>query len=158
MTYEIYRYIFIGAAVLSGIMLLVSVLLFVILKIPQVVGDLSGATARKAIQSIREQTESAADGDGGQPLRHKNLTDKISPSGHLLHHNSGALATGMMTAKISTQELAGGEETTVLSADETVLLSPDVNNGFSKKENDVAVMFVIAKEITYLHSEEWADI
>lgn len=150
MTYEIYRYIFIGAAILSGIMFLVAVLLFVVLKIPQVVGDLSGATARKAIQNIREQAESAEDGKADP-------TDKISPSGHILRHNSGAIATGMVTEKISTQEFGGGEETTVLSGEETTVLSL-MEETTVLQQNVIATEFEVACEITYLHSEEWADI
>ena len=47
MTYELYRYIFIGGAVLAGIMLVASVLIFFLLKIPHVLGDLTGRNARK---------------------------------------------------------------------------------------------------------------
>ena len=58
MTYEIYRYIFLGGAILAGIMFAVSVLVFFLLKIPTVIGDLTGANARKAIENIRNQNES----------------------------------------------------------------------------------------------------
>ena len=47
MTYEMYRYIFVIAAVLCGVMFGVSVLLFFLLKIPAVIGNLSGSTARR---------------------------------------------------------------------------------------------------------------
>ena len=61
MTYEIYRYIFLGGAILAGIMFAVSVLVFFLLKIPTVIGDLTGANARKAIENIRNQNESTGD-------------------------------------------------------------------------------------------------
>ena len=51
MTYDIYRYIFIGGAVLAGLMLVLSIVLFIVLKIPSVIGDLSGSTAKKAIEA-----------------------------------------------------------------------------------------------------------
>ena len=57
MTYEIYRYIFLGGAILTGIMFVVSVLVFFFLNIPNVIGDLTGANARKAIEHIRNQKE-----------------------------------------------------------------------------------------------------
>ena len=57
MTYEIYRYIFYGGLILSGLMLAVTVVLFFVLRIPNVIGDLTGANARKAIESIRNQNE-----------------------------------------------------------------------------------------------------
>lgn len=147
MTYEIYRYIFIGGAILAGTMLLTSVLLFVFLHIPTVIGDLTGANARKAIENIRNQNEST--GDKTYKSSHVNqergkLTDKISQSGQLMHNTSSSLGGGMATVKISTQvlETHGSEETTVLSmqgsnettvlshhgSDETTVLSPQVSN------------------------------
>ena len=59
MSYEVLRNIFIGAAALSGLMLIVSVLLFIILKIPSVIGDLTGITAKKAIENIRNRIRKA---------------------------------------------------------------------------------------------------
>ena len=49
MTYEIYHWIFIGGAILAGLMLALTVLLFFRYRIPRVIGDLTGSTARKAI-------------------------------------------------------------------------------------------------------------
>ena len=56
MTYEIYRYIFLGALIASGVCLAITVMLFFTMKIPKVISDLSGRTARKAIENIRLQT------------------------------------------------------------------------------------------------------
>lgn len=119
--YDIYRYIFIGAAILSGIMLVVSILVFILLKIPKVISDLSGATARKAIKNIREQN--AASGDKGYKVSAFNqargkLTDKISPSGNVIKQQQSQMA-GVYTTKIETQELHTDEpanQTTVLGA------------------------------------------
>ena len=63
MTYEMYRMIFQIAGGLSIGLLVVSVILFFVLKIPRVIGDLSGRTARKAIEDIRKQkvTKAVAD-------------------------------------------------------------------------------------------------
>ena len=61
MTYEIYNYIFIGAAIASGILLVVSIVLFFLLDIPKVIGDLTGRNARKGIESIRKQNEATGD-------------------------------------------------------------------------------------------------
>lgn len=57
MTYEMYHSVFIGAAICCGIMLAVTIVLFFWLKIPKLIGNLSGITARKAIESIRKQNE-----------------------------------------------------------------------------------------------------
>ena len=52
MTYEMYQTIFWHAGVLTIIFAVGDVLLFVILKIPKVIGQLSGRTARKGIADI----------------------------------------------------------------------------------------------------------
>ena len=133
MTYEIYRYIFIGGAIAAGVFLITTVILLFALHIPHVIGDLSGANARKAIQNIRLQNEqtgvkvyksSAVNQERGQ------LTDKISQSGRLMTRGNTS-GFGMRTEKISTQllsqqaaettllghtEMLGGNETTVLDA------------------------------------------
>lgn len=146
MTYEIYRYVFIGAAVLCGIMAVVTILLFFFMKIPRVIGDLSGRTARKAIEEIRQQNESTGDKTyKSSPVNRERgkLTDRISPTGSLYPVETDSLAGAMATEKIGTQQLdytdlldsVGGEETTVLS---------------EVTENN----FVIEYEITFIHTEE----
>lgn len=141
MTYDVYMNIYNVGVVLTIIMFVVSLILFFVLKIPAVIGDLSGATARKAIENIRNQNEetgekayksSAVNQERGK------LTDKISPSGSLHSKPSDKLGFGMKTEKISTQRLdnedagettvlGGGNETTVLSSgNETTVLSSDV--------------------------------
>lgn len=150
MTYEVYRFIFYGGAILAAIMLVVVIILFFVLKIPAVIGDLSGATARKAIENIRNQNETTGDRaykSSAVNVERGKLTDKISPSGSLLKSPSDKLGLGMRTEKISTQRLSiedgagettlldmGGNETTVLTpemagANETTLLTPDMMGG-----------------------------
>lgn len=167
MTYEIYRYIFLGGAILAGIMFAVSVLVFFLLKIPTVIGDLTGANARKAIENIRSHNESTGDKTyrTSQVNRERGkLTDKISPSGRLIKDPSHSLHGAMGTEKISTQELHPEDvtnETTVLTgeltgANETTVLS----NGSHANETTVlnaqtfSNAFVIEYEITYIHTDE----
>lgn len=161
MTYDIYRYIFIGGAVLAGVMLVVSVLLFFLLKIPHVFGDLTGRNARKAIENIRNQNESSGDKlyKTSKVNRERGkLTDKISPSGSLMRDPSGILGGGAMaTEKISTQELPPeANETTVLDAanETTVLNSEFGETTLLDAQSDVAPVFQIEYEITYIHTDE----
>ena len=105
MSYEVYRYIFIGAAILCGAMLITSILLFILLKIPKVIGDLTGRTARKAIENIRNQNESSGDKTYRSSLVNQargKLTDKISPSGRLMRNPTDHLGGAMATEKIGT--------------------------------------------------------
>ena len=176
MTYEICRYIFLGGAVLAGIMLFVSVLVFFLLKIPTVIGDLTGANARKAIENIRSLNEST--GDKTYRTSHVNrergkLTDKISPSGRLIKDPSHSIHGAMSTEKISTQQLhpvdtpsettvlVEGNETTVLTseltgANETTVLGNEnhVNETTVLNEQTFHDAFVIEYEITYIHTDE----
>lgn len=161
MSYEIYRYIFYGGAILAAVMLVVTVILFFVYKIPTVIGDLTGANARKAIENIRNQNESSGDKlyKTSQVNRERGkLTDKISPSGSLMRDPSGVLGGGAMaTEKISTQELPPeANETTVLDAanETTVLNSEFGETTLLDAQSDVAPVFQIEYEITYIHTDE----
>lgn len=174
MTYDVYRYIFIGAAILCGIMFVVSVLLFILLKIPKVISDLTGATARKAIKNIREQNE--ASGDKAYKVSAFNeargkLTDKISPSGNVVQQYQAQMR-GIDTTKIETQELQVDEaanQTSVLDqyneapllADDgigetSVLAAPEQTYGETSVLSPVVadVTFCVEFEITYTHTNE----
>lgn len=177
MTYEIYRYIFIGGAILAGVMLGVTVLMFFVLKIPKVIGDLTGSNARKAIANIRSQNEGS--GDKAYQTSRANrergkLTDKISPSGRVINAPSYFSPGAMATAKISTQQLTPSDtaetETTLLTqpaaADETMVLSQTAADETTvlaqTAANETTVLnaapyqttFVIEYEITYIHTDE----
>lgn len=149
MSYDTYNTIFIVAAILCGLMFVVSIILFFALKIPKVIGDLSGSTARKAIEDIRQQNadsgnktyrSSAVNRERGK------LTDKISQSGNLILNNSASIGGAMETEKIGTQRL---EENT---AGETMLL--DDGPGETEVLSETYVTFVVEHEITYIHTEE----
>lgn len=177
MTYEIYRYIFFGGAALAVLMLLISVLLFFVYKIPHVVGDLTGANARKAIENIRNQNEISGDKlyKTSKVNRERGkLTDKISPSGRLIRNPTDLLGGGAMaTEKIGTQNLqpiadettvldAGANETTVLDAggNETTVLGVGANETTvlsaveAPAQPESMVTFEIEYDITYIHTDE----
>lgn len=170
MSYEIYHYIFIGAAILCGAMFITSVLLFVLLKIPKVIGDLTGRTAKKAIENIRNQNESSGDKTYKSSLVNKErgkITDKISPSGRLVKEPTDLIGGAMATEKISTQQLvsdetvvldSGNETTVLLSGNETTVLSGEINNTGNETtvltQTDTSTEFRIEYEITFIHTNE----
>ena len=181
MTYEIYRYIFIGGAILSAIMFVVSVLVFIFLKIPTVIGDLTGANARKAIENIRNQNENTGNKTYKTSMVNQErgkITDKISPSGNLIKNPSHGLHGAMATEKIGPQHHAAmqaANETTLLNtglgvASETTVLTSELtaaanettvlSGGGHANETTVlsapsaANVFVIEYEITYIHTNE----
>lgn len=165
MTYDIYRYIFIGGAILAGLMLMLSALLFFVLKIPQVFGDLTGRTARKAIENIRNQNESSGEKVYKTSLVNRErgkITDKISPSGTILHTPTDILGGAMATEKISTQELPPDkitDQTTVLDngvSGETSVLTADEYSGETTILSEISddSTFTIEYDITFIHTDE----
>ena len=141
MSYETYRYIFLGGLIACGVFFAIAVILFFALKIPKVVSDLTGRTARKAIENIRLHNEQSGDKtyqSSAVNLERGKLTDKISKSGRLIPREATPFGTGVITEKISTMKLdqpagetdvlSASEETSVLyeSAGETSVLSPTV--------------------------------
>lgn len=153
MTYETYRIIFIAGAVACGVMLAVSVLLFFLLKVPHLIGDLSGSTARKAIRGIREKNASTGDKVfRSSPVNaaRGRLTDRMTPSGRIIQRSPTPYGPGAITSKISTQELLqeqAADATTLLAENqmpqegETTLLS---------EPSAIAVEF----DITFVHTQE----
>lgn len=128
--------------VLAALMFLIAVALFVVLDVVRLIGDVTGSTARKAIEDIRKGNEVSGDKAYKPSAVNKargKLTDKISPSGQLVQRTAG-LGVAIETAKLSTAELTPQSddtavlysqtaETTVLNevANETTVLSQNTN-------------------------------
>lgn len=128
MTYEQFRYVFIGAAIAAGVFLLLSVLLFFVLDIRAAFGYVTGRSAKKAIKKIREENQYAG------------MTD-------IINKNSLQGRTGVVTSKIATQSFTS-DETTVLNeedSNETTVLSD---------YNPLNNVFEIEYEITFIHTDE----
>ena len=151
MTYEIYRYIFLGGAALSLVMVIVSAILFFTLKIPKVIGDLTGRTARKAIEDIRKQNEQSGDKTyRSSPVNKQRgkLTDKITKSGRLEKRAESPFGTGVITEQLSgKQPVYASSETTVLSED-TAVLSEET----TVLSNETTVLEAPSMETTVLSS------
>ena len=181
MSYEMYRYIFLGALIACGVFFTIAVILFFVLKIPKVVSDLTGRTARKAIENIRMQNEQTGDKSyqsSAVNLERGKITDKISQSGRLVARDATPFGTGVITEKISTMKLQPAGETDVLAvAEETsVLASPagetEVLGAPMAGETEVlgtptfgetevlapaeqpAQAFTVEYEITFIHTSE----
>lgn len=171
MSYEMYSYIFLGALIACGIFFVIAVILFFTLNIPKVISDLTGRTARKAIENIRMQNEQSGDKtyqSSAVNLERGKLTDKISRSGRLMPRDATPFGTGVITEKISTMELEQPVgETDVLdqSVGETDVLAPMVGETdvltpvFGETEVLAPVeqpvqAFTVEYEITFIHTSE----
>lgn len=127
MTYEMYRYIFLGALAACGLFFVIAAILFFALNIPKVISDLTGRTAKKAIENIRMQNEQTGDKtyqSSAVNLKRGKLTDKISHSGRLIKREASPFGTGVITEKISTAKLVNpaGETDVLTASDETAVL------------------------------------
>lgn len=182
MTYEMYRYVFLGGALASGIMLAVTVILFFKLQIPKVISDLTGRSAKRAIEDIRRQTEEGGDQSGkpGAPAARSKMTDRITGSGRVVPRDENEFGTGIVTQKIATQQLpiqGASSETTVLAANETTILGGGVSETTVLAANETTILgggtsetmvlgyetapmvqmsqaFTVEFEITYIHTDE----
>lgn len=142
MTIELLHSLSLAAYIAAGIFLLTSIVLFFLLNIKKVIGDVSGTTARKAIQTIREQNE-ATGNKAYKPssvnVARGKITDKISPSGKLtpqIESYGGSPGTeklntnDLSTAARESVSISGTSETTVLSfqSGETTVLNEENSN------------------------------
>ncbi len=137
MTYEQYQLMFYIALAACIILFLLTVILFFALKIPRAFGDITGLSRKKAIKNLNEQSEKAKiSGSASEE------TDRISPSGRIISDYTG---NTVITEKIETERITGGNETTVLSENiaETTVLSGNIA--------ETTVLFGNAEETTMLN-------
>ncbi len=157
MSYEIYRYIFIGGLVLSGVFLLATIAIFFLLNIKNVIGDLTGSNAKRGIENIRNQ--------GVKTSKNKKAENK-----HNEQRQSITTST-VETSKISPQDRFDSleaSETAILKAtepeiSETSVLSPELLNAQeqpNEAEHTISAgipvnpNFIIETDITFVHSSE----
>lgn len=122
-TFTLLSYIAYGAA---GLMVALAVLFFFLFKIPEVIGDLSGRTARKNIAKIRSANERSGD-KSFTPGRVNEDRGKLTKSMRL--DETSAKGTVDLKSSQNTTRLAGeGAATTDLLND---------RGGFIREETDV---------------------
>lgn len=131
MTVELLQTLSLVAYLVAGILFLVAVALFFLLDVPKLYGDISGRTAKKAIEAIRQQNESSGNKaykPSAVNAERGKLTDKITQSGRLQSQTAG-LPVSVGTEKFATSTLQPQlNETTVLEqpAGETTVLEQPV--------------------------------
>ena len=118
MTVELLQTLSLVAYIAAGVLFLVAVALFFLLDVPKLYGDVSGRTAKKAIEAIRQQNESSGNKaykPSAVNAERGKLTDKITQSGRLQSQTAG-LPVSVGTEKFATSTLAPRpNETTVLA-------------------------------------------
>lgn len=138
MSVELLQNLSLASYIIAAVLFLVSIALFFLLDVPKLYGDVSGQTAKKAIEAIRQQNE-ATGNKAYKPSfvneKRGKLTEKITDSGVSEVHTPGT-QIGVGTEKLSQtqsnettllEEFSDASETTVLretfSASETTVLA-----------------------------------
>lgn len=139
MTYDGYRVVFYVGLVLAIVFFAVTIILFFALKIREVIGDITGRTARNAIKEIRGSSEST--GISSNVSTHKkdkkNKKQKSSkvPAKPIVQSTAPAMTsgeetsllgepTGSETAVLDTVSPGAGQETAVLTDAQPAIQAP----------------------------------
>ena len=131
MSVELLQTLSLALYIVAGVLFLVGIALFFLLDVPKLYGDVSGRTAKKAIEAIRQQNESTGNKaykPSAVNAERGKLTDKITQSGRLQSQTTG-LPVSVGTEKLDTSTLMPQpSETTVLAeaANETTVLEQPV--------------------------------
>lgn len=140
--------------IIAVVLLFIAIALFFLLDIRRIIGDLTGITARKAIEDIRRQNENTGEKNyKSSPVNvaRGRLTDKISPSGKLIK-STGGIGIYPQTEKFNTSELSpdtGNTEVLNTGMNETTVLSHSTNETTVLNKE-----FCIEFEIGYAESKE----
>lgn len=130
--------------VCAAVFLITGIVLFFVLDIISVYGDLSGRTARKAIERMRkenEETGNKAYKPSAVNEKRGRLTDKMSESGRIISRQVG------MNVNVGTQELDTNDLMPTQTNETTVLVNENAN------ETTILVNEPPANETTILVAE-----
>ena len=142
--------------IIAGLFLVTAVILFFVLKIPAVVGNLTGSTAKKAIEEMRKQNQSAIDAERKKGSSQVNVdrghvTDKITKSGNLVHVTNDIEGIGQTTKMDTTllTEEAVASYMGGLTAGATTVLSQEPEAGATtvlSVEQEIGATTVLSQE------------
>lgn len=129
LSYEQFMLIFYVGVVAAAIFFVLSVVLFFILKVPEIIGDLSGTTARKAIENIRLQNTDSLEKvykSSKENAKRGKITEQMpSNSVKLGTTQAEKMRTEITTARLHTPS---NEETIVLNVSQ-------------KADNELRILF-----------------
>lgn len=156
----------IGFWVAAGIFFLTAVALFFLMDISKLYGEISGRTARKAIEQIRKHNAEALTGDiAGVHTGNGVRTEKLSTATLAPETAAGATivlaeagATTVLTEAGTTTVLAEAGATTVLAeaGETTMLTEPERSQTVENRRQSLTDRdeFVLEQELSYAESAE----
>ncbi len=150
----------------AAVLLMIAISLFFILDVPKLFGDVTGTTARKAIENIRRQNEKSEDKAYKSAYAHaareriEKITDRISTSENFKRRITGlesnSTTDGFLTAELAPSDkefsVISNPKTTVLNTEqnETTVLASEFNTSETtfitqdQNTNDFSVDFDIS--------------
>lgn len=148
MTYETYKYIFIASLVLAVIFLILSAVLFFVLRIKDVIGYLTGSSKKKALENKKNKKNASQKGTLQASAKKSTVNDEEGE-----------------TAKISPQDMfdvieSTSSDTTMLAQENNEPIASMTIIDATSSETDNAVIydgFNIVKEIEFVHSYEMIE-
>lgn len=147
---NLYHNIFQYCLVLAVLFLIIAIVLFIILKIPRVFGEMTGQDARRAIEAMTADNKTGAlgatgkIGDDGRRQR-KNEKESYRTSS-LSRGNQGTDV--LDTRADETSLLSHGYDTYMEPKSETMVLKQNMRGGTSKQD------FFILRSVMEIHTEE----
>ena len=150
---------------LAGVCLVVAIYSFIRFNIPQVIGELTGRTAKKSIAQMREKNVKTGDKSHRPSALAKErgtLTDKIdekkstkqkeqSDSTELLEASTELLSNDSATELLSDATEKLNDNATELLSDETTVLSPAMDVSMPVQVNEG---FTMIQNIIFIHTNE----
>lgn len=127
MTVEMMQTLSLVLYILAGVLAVVAIVLFLALRVPRIIGELTGSSARKAIENIRKQNVESASQDAEHnrtQMSGSQMTDKISRSGRLAQRETRMSETPireMLKSSASGTQKLGGQRQGLPSAETEVL-------------------------------------
>ena len=157
MSIEVLQACSIGLWVAAGIFFLTAVALFFLMDIPKLYGEISGRTAKKAIEQIRKHNAEALTGDmAGVHTGSGVRTEKFSTA--TLAPEATAGATTVLAETGATTVLAEAGATTMLAeaGATTMLTEPEHSQAAENDRQPPEAMddFVLENELSYAESVE----
>lgn len=136
MTYEMCRSVFVTAGILGGIVLAVTILLFFILKVPDLIRYFTGFAERKEVENICRQMEES---DSRPPVCNTDVPEITDIPGKI--NSSGYLPEETVELSVSDEMTESGASGEAIPEETSLLTRPESS-------------FQIEYEICYIHSNE----
>lgn len=117
---------------LSGVFLVVTIVLFFVLRVPKLINDLTGATARKAIEDIRKQNRSMGGNVVTEKIGTQNFCHTESSETTVLVNSESGVTTSLLS-EISSETTVldtAGNQSVMEQGKETKTLKIEIDIGY----------------------------